>query len=231
MPWQKRAILELSLKTALVIGKVRDLYPDMFQEDFLSCQRTENTSVIQMLWYSPSPANPLCYLRAKINSHILFIQLTGLGDEQMLFWSAFFVCVSLFFFFQYACDVQAEVVGKPAKMFFESALAEMGVPPQQVRFLMPWPLAVPYSYAHWCIFSGLLSFTESCRRGWRECGQGDMVNLEWIHKHFFQTQCVIRGVEKYLYSGSSYELLKKEKKNCWKNALEGRWPMFAHSVK
>ncbi|NXQ98702.1 LHPP phosphatase, partial [Sagittarius serpentarius] len=32
---------------------------------------------------------------------------------------------------EYACDVQAEVVGKPAKMFFESALAEMGVPPQQ----------------------------------------------------------------------------------------------------
>uniref|UniRef100_G1NGL2 Phospholysine phosphohistidine inorganic pyrophosphate phosphatase n=1 Tax=Meleagris gallopavo TaxID=9103 RepID=G1NGL2_MELGA len=33
---------------------------------------------------------------------------------------------------EYACDVQAEVVGKPAKAFFESALAEMGVPPEQV---------------------------------------------------------------------------------------------------
>ncbi|XP_063194467.1 phospholysine phosphohistidine inorganic pyrophosphate phosphatase isoform X1 [Chroicocephalus ridibundus] len=32
---------------------------------------------------------------------------------------------------EYACDVQAEVVGKPAKAFFESALAEMGVPPQE----------------------------------------------------------------------------------------------------
>ncbi|KFQ33941.1 Phospholysine phosphohistidine inorganic pyrophosphate phosphatase, partial [Merops nubicus] len=32
---------------------------------------------------------------------------------------------------EYACDVQAEVVGKPSKMFFESALAEMGVPPDQ----------------------------------------------------------------------------------------------------
>ncbi|XP_040420116.1 phospholysine phosphohistidine inorganic pyrophosphate phosphatase isoform X1 [Cygnus olor] len=32
---------------------------------------------------------------------------------------------------EYACDVEAEVVGKPAKAFFESALAEMGVPPQQ----------------------------------------------------------------------------------------------------
>ncbi|KAM9010749.1 phospholysine phosphohistidine inorganic pyrophosphate phosphatase isoform 1-T1 [Ara ararauna] len=32
---------------------------------------------------------------------------------------------------EYACDVEAEVVGKPAKPFFESALAEMGVPPQQ----------------------------------------------------------------------------------------------------
>uniref|UniRef100_A0A8C9FH84 Phospholysine phosphohistidine inorganic pyrophosphate phosphatase n=1 Tax=Pavo cristatus TaxID=9049 RepID=A0A8C9FH84_PAVCR len=35
----------------------------------------------------------------------------------------------------YACDVQAEVVGKPAKAFFESALAEMGVPPEQVTVL------------------------------------------------------------------------------------------------
>ncbi|XP_032047467.1 phospholysine phosphohistidine inorganic pyrophosphate phosphatase isoform X1 [Aythya fuligula] len=32
---------------------------------------------------------------------------------------------------EYACDVEAEVVGKPAKAFFESALAEMGVPPQE----------------------------------------------------------------------------------------------------
>ncbi|XP_077677565.1 phospholysine phosphohistidine inorganic pyrophosphate phosphatase isoform X2 [Eretmochelys imbricata] len=32
---------------------------------------------------------------------------------------------------EYACDVQAEVVGKPAKMFFQSALAEMEVEPQQ----------------------------------------------------------------------------------------------------
>ncbi|NWQ76812.1 LHPP phosphatase, partial [Columbina picui] len=32
---------------------------------------------------------------------------------------------------EYACDIEAEVVGKPAQMFFESALAEMGVPAQQ----------------------------------------------------------------------------------------------------
>ncbi|NXA34496.1 LHPP phosphatase, partial [Eudromia elegans] len=32
---------------------------------------------------------------------------------------------------EYACDVQAEIVGKPAKMFFESALAELGVEPHQ----------------------------------------------------------------------------------------------------
>ncbi|NXC83576.1 LHPP phosphatase, partial [Cercotrichas coryphoeus] len=32
---------------------------------------------------------------------------------------------------EYACDVQAEVVGKPAKSFFESALAELGVPAEQ----------------------------------------------------------------------------------------------------
>uniref|UniRef100_A0A8C3N9B7 Phospholysine phosphohistidine inorganic pyrophosphate phosphatase n=1 Tax=Geospiza parvula TaxID=87175 RepID=A0A8C3N9B7_GEOPR len=32
---------------------------------------------------------------------------------------------------EYACDIQAEVVGKPAKRFFESALAELGVPAEQ----------------------------------------------------------------------------------------------------
>ncbi|XP_067389546.1 phospholysine phosphohistidine inorganic pyrophosphate phosphatase isoform X2 [Emydura macquarii macquarii] len=32
---------------------------------------------------------------------------------------------------EYACDIQAEVVGKPAKTFFQSALAEMGVEPEQ----------------------------------------------------------------------------------------------------
>uniref|UniRef100_A0A8C8SG29 Phospholysine phosphohistidine inorganic pyrophosphate phosphatase n=1 Tax=Pelusios castaneus TaxID=367368 RepID=A0A8C8SG29_9SAUR len=32
---------------------------------------------------------------------------------------------------EYACDIQAEVVGKPAKAFFQSALAEMGVEPHQ----------------------------------------------------------------------------------------------------
>ncbi|XP_018766077.1 phospholysine phosphohistidine inorganic pyrophosphate phosphatase isoform X2 [Serinus canaria] len=32
---------------------------------------------------------------------------------------------------EYACDIQAEVVGKPSKRFFESALAELGVPPEQ----------------------------------------------------------------------------------------------------
>ncbi|XP_053162370.1 phospholysine phosphohistidine inorganic pyrophosphate phosphatase isoform X8 [Hemicordylus capensis] len=32
---------------------------------------------------------------------------------------------------EYACDIEAEVVGKPAKMFFQSALAEMGVQPHQ----------------------------------------------------------------------------------------------------
>ncbi|KAM3835122.1 phospholysine phosphohistidine inorganic pyrophosphate phosphatase isoform 1-T1 [Vipera latastei] len=32
---------------------------------------------------------------------------------------------------EYACDIQAEVVGKPAKMFFQSALTEMGIEPHQ----------------------------------------------------------------------------------------------------
>ncbi|XP_028651088.1 phospholysine phosphohistidine inorganic pyrophosphate phosphatase [Erpetoichthys calabaricus] len=32
---------------------------------------------------------------------------------------------------EYACDIEAEVVGKPAKMFFMSALADMGIEPQQ----------------------------------------------------------------------------------------------------
>ncbi|XP_053162365.1 phospholysine phosphohistidine inorganic pyrophosphate phosphatase isoform X3 [Hemicordylus capensis] len=39
---------------------------------------------------------------------------------------------------EYACDIEAEVVGKPAKMFFQSALAEMGVQPHQAGiFLLP----------------------------------------------------------------------------------------------
>ncbi|KAH0623672.1 hypothetical protein JD844_006692 [Phrynosoma platyrhinos] len=33
---------------------------------------------------------------------------------------------------EYACDIQAEVVGKPAKMFFQSALTEMGIEPHQL---------------------------------------------------------------------------------------------------
>lgn len=106
----------------------------MFQDDFLSCQRTLNTSVIQILRYSPSPANPFWHLRAKINNHIFFIQLTGVTELNKSFSDQHFLYVSSFF--QYACDVQAEVVGKPAKTFFESALAEMGVSPQQVRFLI-----------------------------------------------------------------------------------------------
>ncbi|XP_042315707.1 phospholysine phosphohistidine inorganic pyrophosphate phosphatase isoform X2 [Sceloporus undulatus] len=32
---------------------------------------------------------------------------------------------------EYACDIQSEVVGKPAKMFFQSALTEMGIEPHQ----------------------------------------------------------------------------------------------------
>ncbi|KAK1164410.1 phospholysine phosphohistidine inorganic pyrophosphate phosphatase-like isoform X1, partial [Acipenser oxyrinchus oxyrinchus] len=30
-----------------------------------------------------------------------------------------------------ACDIEAELVGKPAKVFFQSALADMGVEPHQ----------------------------------------------------------------------------------------------------
>ncbi|XP_067858828.1 phospholysine phosphohistidine inorganic pyrophosphate phosphatase isoform X2 [Heptranchias perlo] len=33
---------------------------------------------------------------------------------------------------EYACDIEAEVVGKPAKMFFLSALSDMGLEPDQV---------------------------------------------------------------------------------------------------
>ncbi|XP_044301622.1 phospholysine phosphohistidine inorganic pyrophosphate phosphatase isoform X4 [Varanus komodoensis] len=32
---------------------------------------------------------------------------------------------------EYACDIEAEVVGKPAKMFFQSALTELGIEPHQ----------------------------------------------------------------------------------------------------
>lgn len=115
-----------------VMENMKDLYLEVFQEHFLSCQRNLWTSVIQILWYSPSPANPLCYLRAKINNHQGFI--TGVMELNKSFSNQHFLCFSLFFLFpQYACDVQAEVVGKPAKRFFESALAELGVPPEQVR--------------------------------------------------------------------------------------------------
>jgi len=35
--------------------------------------------------------------------------------------------------FQYACDVKAEVVGKPSKMFFETALKDMGITADEVN--------------------------------------------------------------------------------------------------
>lgn len=37
--------------------------------------------------------------------------------------------------FQYACDVEAEVVGKPAPMFFQSVLADMGVQPSEALMI------------------------------------------------------------------------------------------------
>uniref|UniRef100_W5MN50 Phospholysine phosphohistidine inorganic pyrophosphate phosphatase n=1 Tax=Lepisosteus oculatus TaxID=7918 RepID=W5MN50_LEPOC len=36
---------------------------------------------------------------------------------------------------EYACDIEAEVVGKPAKMFFLSALADMGVEPHEALMI------------------------------------------------------------------------------------------------
>ncbi|XP_069468140.1 phospholysine phosphohistidine inorganic pyrophosphate phosphatase [Ambystoma mexicanum] len=36
---------------------------------------------------------------------------------------------------EYACDIEAEVVGKPARMFFLSALADMGVEPHQALMI------------------------------------------------------------------------------------------------
>ncbi|KAL4640158.1 phospholysine phosphohistidine inorganic pyrophosphate phosphatase [Arapaima gigas] len=36
---------------------------------------------------------------------------------------------------EYACDIEAEVVGKPAKMFFQSVLLDMGIEPQQVLMI------------------------------------------------------------------------------------------------
>lgn len=35
-------------------------------------------------------------------------------------------------FLQYACDLKAEVIGKPSPMFFQSALADMGLQPHEV---------------------------------------------------------------------------------------------------
>lgn len=34
---------------------------------------------------------------------------------------------------QYACDVKAEVFGKPSPLFFQSALNDMGLQPHEVR--------------------------------------------------------------------------------------------------
>ncbi|KAG7492646.1 hypothetical protein MATL_G00016870 [Megalops atlanticus] len=36
---------------------------------------------------------------------------------------------------EYACDVEAEVVGKPAPMFFQSALTDMGIQPQEALMI------------------------------------------------------------------------------------------------
>lgn len=34
---------------------------------------------------------------------------------------------------QYACDLEAEVIGKPSPMFFQSVLTDMGLQPHEVR--------------------------------------------------------------------------------------------------
>ncbi|KAM6951762.1 phospholysine phosphohistidine inorganic pyrophosphate phosphatase-like [Aplochiton taeniatus] len=36
---------------------------------------------------------------------------------------------------EYACDVEAEVIGKPAPMFFRSVLNDMGIPPQEALMI------------------------------------------------------------------------------------------------
>ena len=39
---------------------------------------------------------------------------------------------------QYACDVEAEVIGKPSTMFFQSVLNDMGIQPHEViRNMLP----------------------------------------------------------------------------------------------
>ena len=37
------------------------------------------------------------------------------------------------FSFQYACDIEARIVGKPSKSFFKTALKDMNLEPNQVH--------------------------------------------------------------------------------------------------
>ena len=36
--------------------------------------------------------------------------------------------------FQFACDIKAEVVGKPSKIFFQTAVNDIGAKPEKVSF-------------------------------------------------------------------------------------------------
>ena len=40
----------------------------------------------------------------------------------------------IYILFQYACDITAQVVGKPSPDFFKAALNDLGLNPEEVRF-------------------------------------------------------------------------------------------------
>ncbi|XP_068876326.1 phospholysine phosphohistidine inorganic pyrophosphate phosphatase isoform X1 [Aphelocoma coerulescens] len=73
---------------------------------------------------------------------------------------------------EYACDIQAEVVGKPAKRFFESALAELGVPPEQA-IMIGDDIVSDVGGAQQCGMRALQVRTGKYRFSWTSVGSQD----------------------------------------------------------
>lgn len=69
-----------------------------------------------------------------INRMILVISINGLHHETSSkdLGVTCISCLRVCLLPKYACDVEAEVVGKPSPMFFQSVLADMGIQPSQV---------------------------------------------------------------------------------------------------
>jgi ribonucleotide monophosphatase NagD (HAD superfamily) len=43
---------------------------------------------------------------------------------------------SVYILLQYACDIEAEIVGKPSNAFFNAVLQDMGQPAESVSFIL-----------------------------------------------------------------------------------------------